>query len=84
MADNEQQPKRTISPEDIHARDVPRRSFFRGLGTVAGAFFVAGATAGCESSDNCDNDVGDTVRADSDPTDPVRADSDTTDSCDSD
>jgi hypothetical protein len=85
MADHDQhEPKRTISPEDIQARDVPRRGFFKGLGTMAGAFVVAGSLAGCETSDSCDSDTGDPVRADADPTDPVRSDSDTGDSCDSD
>ena len=81
-------PAPAISPSDIEAKDVPRRSFLRGFGILAGSAALTGMAA-CElpsASDDCDSDVGDPFGAasDSDPSDPVRSDSDSGDRCDSD
>ncbi len=62
-----------ITPDQIEARPVTRRSFLRVVGTVV----PLAAAAGCESSDRCDSDV---TRADADPTDRIR----TGDRCDTD
>ena len=75
-------PKAAITEADIKASDVPRRSFLRGIGFIAGTSALSVGAAGCASmggySDRCDP-----VRADDDPDDPVRADSDNA-VCDSD
>ena len=81
-------PAPAISPSDIEAKDVPRRSFLRGFGILAGSAALTGMAA-CESptaSDTCDSDAGDPAgsASDTDPSDPVRSDSDSGDACDSD
>lgn len=74
--------KPAITESDIVAADVPRRSFLRGIGFIAGTSALSVGAAGCASmggySDRCDP-----VRSDDDPDDPVRADSDNA-VCDSD
>lgn len=79
MSENES-PRSAISiaSTDIQATDVPRRSFLRGFGILAGTTALTGMAA-CElptASDSCDSDVSDT-----DPYDPIGQGGD---SCDSD
>lgn len=91
MSDSDEKtPPAVIRPDDILSSDVPRRSFLRGFGIIAGTAAVTTAGTGCSElfgvSDTCDNDVADPAGAasDNDPTDPLRSDSDRTDPCDSD
>ena len=77
-------PKVVISEKDIVAADVPRRSFLRGIGLIAGTSAVGMGAAGCASmggySDRCDP-----VRSDEDPSDAPGSASDSDNAvCDSD
>ena len=75
-------PRSTIQEADIVPSDVPRRSFLRGIGALAGTAVITTGT-GCASmgySDRCDP-----VRSDNDPDDPVGSASDSDNAvCDSD
>jgi hypothetical protein len=76
--------KAAITEQDIKRSDVPRRSFLRGIGFIAGTSAVTLGAAGCASmggySDRCDP-----VRSDNDPSDPPGAASDSDNAvCDSD
>ena len=89
MSENEAPPTVSLDPADIQATDVPRRSFLRGFGIVAGTAALTSQAACAEllgASDSCDSDVGDPYGAasDNDPTDPIQSDSDSGDPCDSD
>ena len=78
-------PRSTVKEEDIVKSDVPRRSFLRGIGILAGTAVVTTGAAGCASmsgSDRCDP-----IRSDNDPSDPIGSASDSDNapgSCDSD
>ena len=89
MSDNK--PKRKLNDTTVISRDVDRRQFMRGTGTVAGMLGLASVATAC-----CDSDTGDPVRSDSDvtrsdsdPNDPIRqgdpggsrSDSDVGDGC---
>ena len=79
MSENESpRPSVSIDATDIQSSDVPRRSFLRGFGILAGTTALTGMAA-CEIptvSDSCDADVSDT-----DPHDPIGQGGD---ACDSD
>ena len=69
MSENETPPVVSLDPADIQAADVPRRSFLRGFGIVAGTAALTTQTACAElfsPSDGCDSDT-----SDNDPTDPI-------------
>jgi hypothetical protein len=73
-----------ITEQDITRADVPRRSFLRGIGLIAGTSAVGLGASGCASmgghSDRCDP-----VRSDNDPSDPPGSASDSDNAvCDSD
>lgn len=76
-------PRSTITEKDIVTSDVPRRSFLRGIGVLAGTAVVTTGAAGCASmggSDRCDP-----IRSDNDPSDEMGAASDSDNAvCDSD
>ena len=78
--------KHEIVPGDIEVKDLERRKFVMSASGVITATALV-SISGCgssRSSDRCDANIGDPVRADSDPTDPIIADSDSGDPCDSD
>ena len=77
-------PHPQIQETDIVPTDLPRRSFLRGIGLIAGTSAVGLGASGCASmggySDRCDP-----VRSDNDPSDPPGAASDSDNAvCDSD
>ena len=84
MSENETPPLVSLDPADIQATDVPRRSFLRGFGIVAGTAALTTQTACAElfgPSDSCTaRDPFDT--SDNDPTDPAGSGGDP--QCDSD
>lgn len=75
---------RIIREEDVEARTIERRTFLGRFGAAAGIAGILGFAIGCEGTDSCDEDAGDSVMADSDQTDTPSADSDTGDRCDAD
>ena len=85
MSENEVPPLVSLDPADIQSTDVPRRSFLRGFGVIAGTAALTTQAACAElfsPSDACTpaDPVG--AASDNDPTDPIRSDSDP--QCDSD
>ena len=77
--------KPDITEEDIVASDVPRRSFLRGIGLIAGTTAVTLGAAGCATAGGYGSDRCDPVRSDDDPSDAPGAASDSDNAvCDSD
>jgi len=78
-------PKPVIEESDIRATDVPRRSFLRGIGAIAGTAAVTVAAPACATAGGYGSDRCDPVRSDNDPSDAPGAASDSDNAvCDSD
>ena len=73
-----------IRADDIASRTIRRRTFLGRFGVAAGLSGLLGWTLGCENTDSCDNDEGDSITSDSDGSDGPVVDSDFGDECDSD
>lgn len=81
---NEPKPQPSITPDDIEVRSIQRRTFLGRFGAMAALSGMLGYTVGCENTDSCDDDQGDSVTSDSDSSDAPNVDSDFGDPCDSD
>lgn len=81
---DESTPHPRITAEDIETRSIRRRTFLGRFGAMAALSGLLGYAVGCEPTDSCDGDEGDSVRSDSDNTDEPIVDSDFADPCDSD
>jgi hypothetical protein len=75
---------RLIRADDIESRSIQRRTFLGRFGTMAALSGLLGYTLGCENTDSCDTDRGDSVTEDSDSSDEPMVDADFGDPCDSD
>jgi hypothetical protein len=76
---------RIIREDDVETRTIQRRTFLGRFGAAAGIAGILGFAMGCENTDSCDSDSGDSVMGDSDQTDPEPStDSDAGDPCDTD
>lgn len=73
-----------INAEDIESRTIERRTFLGRFGFAAGLSGLLGYTLGCEPTDSCDSDSGDSITEDADQSDAPRVDSDFGDGCDQD